>query len=701
LRTSNNTEASLAASPNAIANLAQSEYPQGARSRAWSGWLLLGAITLLAACLRFYRLANFPLGLHFDEAYQQVEALTVLAGHHAVFFPVNMGLDALPIYVIALVFKLFGVTTVGGRIAAALAGTLTVPAIWWAAREFSFGWTERYRTALAASAAFLLATLQWHLTFSRTGIQPIWTPLFATLTVAALWRGLRTGKWPWFVISGLALSAGLYAYSASRMVPLLLIAIAIWVFVFERTLIRKHWRHLGLTLAVAALAVAPLGLYFLQHPEWLTYRTSQVVAATVEASSPARVLWQNLLKTLAAFSIRGDLEIIRNLPGRPALDPWQSALLLVGIAVCLRNWRRKEFATLLLWLALLLVPTIATDYAPHYGRALGATPAVALLVALGLVTAARAVETFWSRRRVVAAVAYRGSLAVLAGGLVIGAGVTAHAYFVCWGSLPGLYQAYDVGLLAASEDAAQRSAESQVLLSPISTAHPIVRFATRDQGTVRSYDGRISLLVPASTGRPTDYVIVPSLDDRSLSRLQALCPAGEIVAAGGYQGDTPYYQVFRVPAARQEAPTPQHPAAVTWAGSIELLGYDTDKAQYQPGDTVTLTLYWRDIAPVTESYTVFTHLLGTFNPLTNGLLWAGSDHEPGQGASRTSLWQPGDLLADDYLLLVPNDAPPGPYSLEVGLYKWPELQRLTVSASSVEAGADFAVIGEVRITDAK
>ena len=179
-------------------------------------------ITLAAVAIRTYRLTDYPPGLHYDEAFHQVEAIAILEGYHPVYFAENMGMDALHIYLVALLFRVFGVSYVGGRIVSAIAGALTIPATWWLAREFYAQREEPQRTALSASSAFLLVTLQWHVTFSRTGIQPVLVPLLLALTMAPLWRGLRTGRWGWFAIAGVFLGLGPYAYSASRFVPLLI-----------------------------------------------------------------------------------------------------------------------------------------------------------------------------------------------------------------------------------------------------------------------------------------------------------------------------------------------------------------------------------------------------------------------------------------------------------------------------------------------
>ena len=76
------------------------------------------------------------------------------------------------------------------RLTAAFFGLLTVAATYWLGREML---ADR-RIALLAAA--LLAVSFWHVLFSRLGFRVISQPLLMALAVAALFRGLRGGRWP-------------------------------------------------------------------------------------------------------------------------------------------------------------------------------------------------------------------------------------------------------------------------------------------------------------------------------------------------------------------------------------------------------------------------------------------------------------------------------------------------------------------------
>jgi hypothetical protein len=113
---------------------------------------------------------------------------------------------------------------------------------------------------------------------------------------------------------------------------------------------------------------------------------------------------------------------------------------------------------------------------------------------------------------------------------------------------------------------------------------------------------------------------------------------------------------------------------------VELAGYrlTTDVASPQssilataPNTALRLTLYWRVLAPMETSYTVFTHLLDA-----NGQLWAQKDNPPVRGSYPTTEWKVGETIVDKYDIVIPPDAPVGQYELEVGLYDATTGQRL-------------------------
>jgi hypothetical protein len=121
------------------------------------------------------------------------------------------------------------------------------------------------------------------------------------------------------------------------------------------------------------------------------------------------------------------------------------------------------------------------------------------------------------------------------------------------------------------------------------------------------------------------------------------------------------------------------------AGSqLRLLSATVSPMTLPPGQSLTVTLYWQVLAAPAADYDAFVHLLDA-----NGQRVAQSDHRPGGVYYPSSLWQPGELLADAHTIALPANLPPGTYSLHTGLYDKPSMKRVSIPGSpddSVELG---------------
>jgi len=658
-------------------------------------------VVAAAAAFRFYALDIIPPGFHHDEAFEAVEALKILRGDGMpIFFSGNYGVEPMFIYLTAMAFAIFEPGPVVMRAVAALVGTLTIPALYWLARELiqdALAFQNNSKTgwnSFALLAAAVLAVLYWHIHFSRIGIEPVLVPLDATLLLWALWRGRRTqGQWP-FVLAGVCLGLGPYTYPAGRLLPFLVAAIIAYLTLVDRPFIKRCWRQLLLLVLVAAIVVAPLGFYFARHPALLFLRTSQV-AVTNETAAGGPL--QNLVRTMLMFSVpgHGDVDPRNNLPGRPALDPVLSLLFYLGLGVALWHWRRPAWGMLVLWLGAMLIPTVFSEWAPHFRRALGATAPTALLIALGGWSLWQAADWAAKKTRLLphrAIPAATQALIFLA--LVSSATLAARDYFERWGRDPALFYAFDEGLLNLGRRIRQLAA-IQVYISPTWSEHPTLAFALWGE-RLKSFDGRACLVLPPESDRPSTYFIIVHEDKKSLQRLAQITPGGQTVEVIRDSYGKKYAVIYQVPSGTPRLLQPPRPAGFI-LGNAELLGYAAPTTSLRPGEALNVTLYWRVLAPFSADYTVSVQLLGPYNPATGSSLWAQHDTQPGQGSYPTSRWTAGEIILDDYLLLLPANMPSGRYQLAVTMYLLETRQRLPVFDKKGSFLGDYIILGEVLV----
>jgi len=527
------------------------------------------------------------------------------------------------------------------------------------------------------------------------GMEPILVPFFATLAFAALLHGLNSGYgakpgWLAFVVAGLALGGSFYTYKAGYFVPVVVALFLVYAAIMERGFLRRHGRGLLLMILVAILASLPLGLYFAAHPEDLLHRPTSV---TLVGSSGLEGSWQalkdNLPRVLGMFFLEGDADPRRNLPGRPALDPFLACLFLVGLIRALAGFRRPALALAPIWVGVMIVPTLVTEYAPQFARAIGATPAVAVLCALGGWTLWRGAAKL-GRRWLEGVV-----VVLLVIGLVFSGASTALAFFHTWGRSPDLFHAYDVGVVRVAEYINTIPADENVYVTPLRPDHYTLEFLARRR--YATFDGRDGLVLPPP-GRAATVIVLPREDGATMPALQLLRPDSTVSQTWDDDDGRPYALALHLPASESDTPLPDHASDTVLGDAVRLLGYSLDTNDTAPGATIRLTLHWQALAPLDNDYTVFVHLLGEHNPATGGPLWAGHDSQPDGGHYPTTAWKPGETILDVHPLTIPVDVPPGTYQIEAGLYLLETMARVPArDAAGNSLPGDAAILGAIEV----
>jgi hypothetical protein len=663
-------------------------------------WFLLAAIVLLAAFFRLYRIDSLPPGDGYDPAYYGVDALEFLRGTPlSIMLPPNR--EPLFSYLVTVNFLLFGASATTIHLTSALVGLLTVPAVYLAAEALLANQEGALKSWIGPAAALMVAISYWHLNWSRYGVRAILVPLCVAVTFTFLWRGLRTGAFHSFLLCGVSLGLSMYTYQAARLLPVLVIfgfVTAVW----ERGAITKRdWLHLIVVVGVALLVFAPLGLHFATDPTSFSHRIEEALVVQEErsATSNLQAVVDQTLDALLAFSFVGDGTPYSTIPGRPSLNPFFSALFLLGIGISLRRIGKPRYLFLLSSLVVMTVPAMLAGKGPTAKRAIGALPAVATLIAVGglapLATLQRRLgdrSPAWARRLKAA-----WGVVVVCGFAYSGI-VTYRDYFIRWASNPNLPTHFEAGISAIGDYMRDLPPGEQVYTSPEPPSHPAIRFHSGLRDDIRGYNGRVCLVVPRTTTAQTTYVIVPGKDGKSLDLLRRTFPQGAVTDQQSVVGDEPYFVAYQIPAGTGADLEPTHRLAAQWSDRIQLLGFDLDQNAYRAGETLELTLYYLDLEPMKVRYTAFVHLLGPDNPATGSPLWAQNDSEPCHGFYPTTSWHRSEVLLDRIEISIPDGAPSGTYRLGTGFYDAVTQERLPVASEAAPVDHDVVMLAEIHVS---
>jgi len=633
-------------------------------------WGMVGVL-LVATALRFVAFGEIPPGLYHDEAYHGLDALDILRGHLSLYFPANNGREPLFIYLVALAVGVLGKSPFALRLSSFFVGVLTVAA------TGALGQAMFSRRVGALAAAVLAVTL-WHVHLSRVGFRAVLLPLFTTLAVWQAAAGVKGERergnerkwWRHWVAAGVFYGLSFYTYTAARFTPVAIAAFALFILATRPTIRYSLWRGLGLAALVSAVTLAPLAVYTVAHPHEALGRPGQVsiLNPAINGGDFWGTLRDHTLRTLGMFFVRGDRIWRHNVPWRPVFDPLLGAAFALGTVVALGRVRRDLAAGLvLIWTAVMSLPTLLAEDAPHFLRAVGVLPMVAFLPALGL-------EWLWrigksARRRPLLLIPYF----LLLSGLLS----TTQAYFGDYACDPMTGYWFEHGavtlagrineFLSVGWDGEQMvrggPGERQVYLEPLLWAQwPQVRFLVEAPQAVTQISNLKSQISESS-------VAVFVWPYGEWQRAWELLPApAEITVEEGplSQGDLDP-QPFTTYLAFYAAPPPAGKAAIArFSGGVELVGvevmpagrpaYRRERGEHrEPGvfsavnnrsqkRGIWVRLTWRATAPLDADYTVFLHYL------RDGAVLAQADSRAAGGHYPTPVWRPGDVIHDDHYL---------------------------------------------------
>lgn len=370
--------------------------------------LLLALLLLLAAWLRFHDLVGVPGGFHGDEAVAGLEGERILReGSIGPYSPFALGQPAGPLYLVALSIRLFGPTIWAVRATSALLGTITVGLLYFLLRR-----NEGRRVALLGAA--LLATMHWHIFFSRIGFPVIAWPLCALAATFAALEASRREEARWWALTGLLAGVGIYSYNAHI---LFVLALGTWLLFYlagrRDVALQRRAGWLLCFGAALALAAIPMARYALNPANDYFAHSRMIYVWNVAGSGwpqdanilvkigflGARVteFWDNL-------SWHSRLDYSDGTGVVPAVPLGTLALAAFGLFRSPKNKRGALPGICLCCLLFLPLGPALTGAAP-IRRAFVLAPFIAFLAAVGLVEAWKwacgpASETPSRRRRI-------------------------------------------------------------------------------------------------------------------------------------------------------------------------------------------------------------------------------------------------------------------------------------------------------------
>ena len=663
----------------------------------WERWVLV-VVLLVGAVLRLVALGDVPPGPGYDELENVRLSERVLAGEWAIYFPDNFGQESLYPTLAALAVRLLGWSVPVLRLPGALAGVLSVLALYLAGRRLAG------RRAALLAAAFQAISF-WPLLETRMALEMTLLPPLAGLAMLFLARGLDGGaSHRWRSLLDLTLAGGflgvqVYAYTAGRVMVLLPPALLVYLGLLDRRTLRRYWVGVLVLCLVTVLVAAPLALFLRAHPE-AEQRLDQL-------SGPLTALRQGDLRpaleitagTLGMFALRGEPQWLYNIAHRPVFDPITAVFFYAGLVLCIAQLRDWRCGVTLLWLLVGLGPAMVSLPPGSFNHTLAAQPAVYLVLALGVDVAWR----WLARRR-----AWTGPLVVSLLFALNGV-LSGYAYFVTWASAPEVRELYQGGVTAVAHELDAHDPPGPVAVGApyVSHWHPwnTVGFdlaLRRDDLRVRWFNPAGGWVWPAGPGPTTTYLPTDPLGAQTWdSVLEELFVADAALLPSASDD----FAAFRVasPAALEARLGTLPEPAMAWPPELAhlppptlplvfgdrfaLLGAELGAGTIAPGGELRLITYWEVVDAGYTPVIAFVHLTADGHDIWGQHDWLDV---------RAEDLLPGDRFAQVHPVPVRPETPPGLYHIQLGLYNPATLQRLPIAAGAGDT-AGRVWVGEVEV----
>jgi len=203
---------------------------------------------------------------------------------------------------------------------------------------------------------------------------------------------------------------------------------------------------------------------------------------------------------------------------------------------------------------------------------------------------------------------------------------------------------------------------------------------------LHSYHGRG--LYPATLW-PTGVTLADRFALRLNETVDTPVLATAFVRLDGEGDGVPFASVKVIPATWPTAPAT---VLAQLGEGIRLRQVQFTPEVVRAGETVTVAVVWSVAAAPQGMFTTFVHLGDPSQPpLATG------DNQPRSGQYPTQVWAAGEVINDQYSLMLPADLPPGRYPLMMGMYDAAAGIRLPLTVNTERQPNDAYLVGYLTV----
>lgn len=395
--------------------------------------IILIAILMLAAILRFWNLGTVPPSASMDEASIGYNAYSILKTGKDEYgeIPIlsHRAYDdyrrATYLYLVTPFIHLFGLNVVAVRLPAVILSILTVLATYFLVKELFTTLNKQKMENIALVAAGLLAISPWHIYISRLGHESNACLAFLVFGVLFFLQGIRKYHWVLILLSMIFFTLSMISYySGQAFIPLFVVGLFL-IFRWSLLSIISSDKKILATFFILLILLVPILLEIFSadalirfqststfkpeaHSELYRHRVEFWNRAVEENDIVGTILYNRHLFPLQVF-IQGYIShfnpewLFANFSAQPHKVPnmgllylWELPFILIGIIGIIFNrvldLKIKLF--IFLWFFLAPLPAALATQTPHAMRSYSFLPTWQIFAAFGLAYALYKLKKF-------------------------------------------------------------------------------------------------------------------------------------------------------------------------------------------------------------------------------------------------------------------------------------------------------------------
>jgi len=337
-------------------------------------------LTIISAFLIFYRFADIPKYLAYDEVEFTKLALSLQNKPYTSYSSLATGHSTLYFYILLASLKTFGINIFALRLPAAIFGILSVIIFYLVIKGLkNYELRIKNYNVLPFLLAIIFLTSRWFLNFARFSFEATFllflelvSIYFLLLANAQITNFLRLGIPPkgegshWrqkislssinLIISGLFSGFAFLSYTPGRIFFFLPIVFLL----FKKQFNNKTIKQLLLFLIPLIITITPLTTYLLTNKDVRIDQQFFLRNHEMTVNEKVNGLWSNISSTALMFFTKGDMNGRHNYPGKPALNPVWGILFIIGLIISIKNFKNLYNKIFLLYFFISLFPALMT-----------------------------------------------------------------------------------------------------------------------------------------------------------------------------------------------------------------------------------------------------------------------------------------------------------------------------------------------------